>query len=271
MGPSGAEPARPVRRPGPEPVLVAAAAMVFVDDPARPVLTPGDAPPPPRRPAPPARRAGGGRRRAGRWVAVPGGAGGPGRADGRPGRPGRMLDGPDGPVVRRPRAGPGDHRGLRPDQGRPSRVGRPEAHRARGGPDRAHPDRPGRWCAGRASGATGPSSGCRRVAREAAAQCRRTWLPEVAPGRRPSTTWPRRTGGRPGLARPGGRAPTLDPPVVAVGPEGGWDADELARFGPGGRPRARPCCGPRRPPSPRHPPVRSAQSAWSDRLRNHAP
>jgi 16S rRNA U1498 N3-methylase RsmE len=40
-------------------------------------------------------------------------------------------------------------------------------------------------------------------------------------------------GSAPRLACPGGTAPTLDHAVVAVGPEGGWDADELARFGPG--------------------------------------
>ncbi len=35
------------------------------------------------------------------------------------------------------------------------------------------------------------------------------------------------------LAQPGGLAPSLARPVLAVGPEGGWDPDELDRFGPG--------------------------------------
>jgi 16S rRNA (uracil1498-N3)-methyltransferase len=60
----------------------------------------------------------------------------------------------------------------------------------------------------------------RRVAVEAAAQCRRVRLPEVSAV----------TGldGLPGvaLAELGGSAPTLDLPCVAVGPEGGWSDDE---------------------------------------------
>ena len=35
------------------------------------------------------------------------------------------------------------------------------------------------------------------------------------------------------LARPGGSPPSLARTVVAVGPEGGWDPDEEACFGPG--------------------------------------
>ncbi|MDQ1360758.1 MAG: rRNA (uracil1498-N3)-methyltransferase [Acidimicrobiaceae bacterium] len=66
----------------------------------------------------------------------------------------------------------------------------------------------------------------RRVAQEAAAQCRRAWLPEVAAvstlGSLAALT------GRPTtLACPGGGPPDLDRPVVAIGPEGGWDAAEL--------------------------------------------
>ncbi|MGA7418574.1 MAG: RsmE family RNA methyltransferase [Acidimicrobiales bacterium] len=66
----------------------------------------------------------------------------------------------------------------------------------------------------------------RRVAREAAAQSRRAWLPEVADvstlGSLASLT------GRPTtLASPGGGPPHLDRPVVAIGPEGGWDSGEL--------------------------------------------
>jgi 16S rRNA (uracil1498-N3)-methyltransferase len=67
-----------------------------------------------------------------------------------------------------------------------------------------------------------------RVAREAAAQCRRAWLPTVI--------------GASGLddlavlvdplplvlAHPGGEPPSLRAPAVAVGPEGGWDPAETA-------------------------------------------
>jgi 16S rRNA (uracil1498-N3)-methyltransferase len=65
-----------------------------------------------------------------------------------------------------------------------------------------------------------------RVAREAAAQCRRAWLPEVAAvsslGSLSSLTGMPTT-----LACPGGEPPDLARPVVAVGPEGGWDPVEL--------------------------------------------
>ncbi|HEX3980416.1 MAG TPA: 16S rRNA (uracil(1498)-N(3))-methyltransferase, partial [Acidimicrobiales bacterium] len=40
-------------------------------------------------------------------------------------------------------------------------------------------------------------------------------------------------GGPPRLARPGGSHLSLAHPVVAVGPEGGWDPDELDLFGDG--------------------------------------
>jgi 16S rRNA (uracil1498-N3)-methyltransferase len=67
----------------------------------------------------------------------------------------------------------------------------------------------------------------RRVAREAAAQCRRPWLPEVTE----VTTvagLAGQFGAHPCLAHPGGGPPSLARPVVAVGPEGGWEDDELA-------------------------------------------
>ncbi|MGH9078988.1 MAG: RsmE family RNA methyltransferase [Acidimicrobiales bacterium] len=72
----------------------------------------------------------------------------------------------------------------------------------------------------------------RRVAREAAAQCRRPWLPEVSTATALDAL-AARTGVPTCLAHPGGRVPSLDPPLLAVGPEGGWDPDELARHGPG--------------------------------------
>ena len=66
----------------------------------------------------------------------------------------------------------------------------------------------------------------RRVAREAAMQSRRTWLPEVediatfdAVATRPGAV----------LADAGGEAPALPRGPVLVGPEGGWSAEELAR------------------------------------------
>ena len=65
----------------------------------------------------------------------------------------------------------------------------------------------------------------RRVAREAAMQCRRAWLPVVedigsvaALAERPGAV----------LAAAGGLAPSLARPVVLVGPEGGWAESELA-------------------------------------------
>ncbi len=74
----------------------------------------------------------------------------------------------------------------------------------------------------------------RRIAREAAAQCRRARVPEVD-GVRPVTELQ----GRPGLvvADPDGDHPlALAAPaggewVLVVGPEGGFDADEVVRLG----------------------------------------
>lgn len=69
----------------------------------------------------------------------------------------------------------------------------------------------------------------RRVVREAAAQCRRVWLPEVGP------TTPMAelaaslvATGAGALAHPGGGPPSLGRPAVLIGPEGGWDEAELA-------------------------------------------
>jgi 16S rRNA (uracil1498-N3)-methyltransferase len=67
----------------------------------------------------------------------------------------------------------------------------------------------------------------RRVAREAAMQSRRTWLPEVtdvvelaAAGGGSATI-------SPAWADPGGHPPSLEWPALFVGPEGGWAADDL--------------------------------------------
>jgi 16S rRNA (uracil1498-N3)-methyltransferase len=64
----------------------------------------------------------------------------------------------------------------------------------------------------------------RRVAREAAAQCRRTWLPEL--------DGPMSLGALAGsvssvaMCEPEGLPPTIEHPVLAVGPEGGWGDGE---------------------------------------------
>ena len=65
----------------------------------------------------------------------------------------------------------------------------------------------------------------RAIAREAAAQCHRPWLPEVSDLATFATV-----AALPGaaLAHPDGRAPTLTRPTVLVGPEGGWSPEEEA-------------------------------------------
>jgi 16S rRNA (uracil1498-N3)-methyltransferase len=67
----------------------------------------------------------------------------------------------------------------------------------------------------------------RRVAREAAAQCRRVWLPEVADTIGFKELSALGTPGEVALAQLSGDRPTLAQRVVAVGPEGGWSSDEL--------------------------------------------
>jgi 16S rRNA (uracil1498-N3)-methyltransferase len=78
-----------------------------------------------------------------------------------------------------------------------------------------------RWTPERAAG---HAERWRRVAREAASQCRRTWLPEVEDVQTLADLLK-----RPGaaLAQPGGEPPTLAHPLVLVGPEGGWSDEEL--------------------------------------------
>jgi 16S rRNA (uracil1498-N3)-methyltransferase len=68
----------------------------------------------------------------------------------------------------------------------------------------------------------------RRVAREAAAQCRRVWLPDVSDTMRFDDL---HTLGGPDevvLAQLSGDRPGVAHRVVAVGPEGGWSREELA-------------------------------------------
>jgi len=79
----------------------------------------------------------------------------------------------------------------------------------------------------------------RRVAREAAMQSRRAWRPEVtdlidlaAPGGHAAAAavaGPTGLGRRaePAWADPGGEPPSLEWPVVFIGPEGGWAPDDL--------------------------------------------
>jgi 16S rRNA (uracil1498-N3)-methyltransferase len=67
----------------------------------------------------------------------------------------------------------------------------------------------------------------RRVAREAAAQCRRVWLPEVS-DTLPFAELVALGGlGEVVLAQLSGDRPTVAQHVVAVGPEGGWSTEEL--------------------------------------------
>jgi 16S rRNA (uracil1498-N3)-methyltransferase len=66
-----------------------------------------------------------------------------------------------------------------------------------------------------------------RVAREASSQCRRTRIPEIGPVSSLDGL-AGLTGGTLSLAHPGGPPPSLEHPVIAIGPEGGWDPDELA-------------------------------------------
>jgi 16S rRNA (uracil1498-N3)-methyltransferase len=65
----------------------------------------------------------------------------------------------------------------------------------------------------------------RRVAREAAMQCRRAWLPEIAAA---STFDEVRALPGAVLADVGGAPPDLERTTVLVGPVGGWSEDERA-------------------------------------------
>jgi len=68
----------------------------------------------------------------------------------------------------------------------------------------------------------------RRVAREAAMQARRAWLPHVeAPVPFADLLADPVTRRRACLAQMGGRPPSLERPVMLVGPEGGWSPAEL--------------------------------------------
>ena len=68
----------------------------------------------------------------------------------------------------------------------------------------------------------------RRVSREAAAQSRHVWLPEVCDTVAFDELSALGGVGEVVLAQLSGDRPTLDQRVVAVGPEGGWSTEELA-------------------------------------------
>jgi 16S rRNA (uracil1498-N3)-methyltransferase len=212
----------------PDPTLQSVAAMVFVDDPAAPLLTPDDA----------HHLLDVLRLRPGELVAAGDGSGSwsPCRiAPVKPGRASRRVDPADvvtvdGPVVREPRATPEITVAFAPTKGdRPEWVVQKLTEL---GVDRIVPIHAARsvvrWDGERGQRAVARLS---RVAREAAAQARRTWLPEISQvttlGELASSGLTLR------LALPGGAVPTLVPAVVAVGPEGGWDPDEAALSGGG--------------------------------------
>ena len=77
----------------------------------------------------------------------------------------------------------------------------------------------------------------RRVAREAAAQSRRAWLPEVVGVADLDDLRDRLAPVPLALAQLGGDPPSIRAPAVAVGPEGGWDASEVPAPGRTGSPR----------------------------------
>jgi len=214
-------------------VRAAAAAQVFVDDPAHPVLSPDDA-----------HHLGRVLRlRAGeevivsdgaghwartRWTGGEGGEWGGGRASGAL----AVLD--DG-------AGPGGDGGVQFEAApspaltvafAPTKGERPEwvvQKLTELGIDRVVPlvsERSVvRWSGVRGVGAV---ERLRRVAREAAGQCRRVWLPEIGEVMRFDALVGLGAPGDVVLAQLSGDRLRTAHLVVAVGPEGGWSAGELA-------------------------------------------
>jgi 16S rRNA (uracil1498-N3)-methyltransferase len=82
-----------------------------------------------------------------------------------------------------------------------------------------------RWSGARGQGAV---ERLRRVAREAAGQCRRVWLPEITEVMRFDALGSLAAPGDVVLAQLSGDRLRASHLVVAVGPEGGWSAGELA-------------------------------------------
>lgn len=218
----------PGRPPGPDPALAAATAMVFVDDLGAPVLTDEDA----------HHLVHVLRLRAGETLIAGDGAGGwvpcrlaPEPAGGSRRRGARPSIEVVGPPSVQPRLEPLITVAFVPTKGeRPEWVAQKLTEL---GVDRIVPLRSNRSVV-RWDGPRGDRALERlgKVAREASAQCRRTWLPEVT-----EVTdldgLAARAGAAPRLARLGGGRLGLTPPVIAVGPEGGWDEDEVDAWGEG--------------------------------------
>ncbi len=221
----------------PDPVLVAASAMVFVADPAAPEVEEAD-----RRhlvdvlrllPGELVVAADG----HGRWAPCrladpkgPKGQEGPKGPKGPRGTGGTRAAVPtalliaDGPVVEAPLAHPVVTVAFAPTKGdRPEWVVQKLTEL---GVDRIVPLRTARSVV-RWEGERGQRAleRLRRVGREAAAQCRRPRLPEITAVSRLEDL-AALCGAQPVLADHGGAPPTLGHPVVAVGPEGGWDDAE---------------------------------------------
>jgi 16S rRNA (uracil1498-N3)-methyltransferase len=203
-------------------VRAAAAAQVFVDDPAAPVLAEDDA-----------HHLGRVLRlRAGEEVVASDGRGHWARTtwqDGRPLEPVRDAAGVggDGSVQSEPAAVPALTVAFAPVKGeRPEWVVQKLTEL---GIDRIVPLLSERSVV-RWSGTRGKSTveKLRRVAREAAAQCRRVWLPEVTDTVRFVDLAALGGEGEVVLAQLSGDRPSVRHLVVAVGPEGGWSTDELA-------------------------------------------
>ena len=211
----------------PDPVLVAATAMVFVVDPAAPVVEDADI----RhlldvlrlRAGEPVAVSDG----TGRWVSCRVAAVAPARGSRRVDPAGLLV--PDGPVEVAGRLRPEVTVAFAPTKGdRPEWVTQKLTEL---GVDRVVPLLTSRsvvrWEGDRGTKAV---ERLRRVAREAAAQCRRPWLPQVADVCRLDDV--AALAGSPlALSDAGGCAPGLDRPVLAIGPEGGWDDDERRAFG----------------------------------------
>jgi 16S rRNA (uracil1498-N3)-methyltransferase len=199
-------------------VRAAAAAQVFVDDPAHPVLSDDDA-----------HHLGRVLRlRAGEEVIVSDGAGGGGGAVGALAALGDAPGpGGDGSVQFEEAPLPALTVAFAPTKGeRPEWVVQKLTEL---GIDRVVPlvsERSVvRWSGTRGKGAV---ERLRRVAREAAGQCRRVWLPEIAEVMRFDALAGLGAPGDVVLAQLSGDRLRASQLVVAVGPEGGWSADELA-------------------------------------------
>ena len=211
----------------PDPVLVAAASMVFVDDPTSPVVDDDDI----RHLLDVLRLRSGELVVAsdgqGRWVPCRVVASAQVKGSRGADPTGLLL--PDGPAVVERRLGPELTVAFTPTKGdRPEWVAQKLTEL---GVDRIVPLRTSRsvvrWEGDRGAKAV---DRLRRVAREAAAQCRRARLPEVT-GVCRLDELAGVAGATVALADLGGGPPGLGCPVVAIGPEGGWDPDERAGFG----------------------------------------